>query len=65
MLTMHSATTLVMSPTNTGLLTALERLNLCENQLTALPESIGSCTNLLHILLSNNQLLTVADRIGG
>ena len=45
-------------------LSALQTLDLSDNQLTTLPESIGKLTNLQELNLGYNQLTTLPESIG-
>ena len=38
-------------------------LILTDNQLTALPRSVGQCTNLRKCMLTNNQLAALPDEM--
>src|ERR1700722_5509710 len=51
-------------PAEIGSLTALQQLNLFNNQLTTLPAEIGSLTALQKLDLYDNQLTTLPAEIG-
>ena len=52
------------STTLIGSLTQLTTLNLSNNNLTTLPESIGNLTQLTELYLDNNQLTTLPESFG-